>query len=442
MSGLYEKLKIYGKKNICPMHMPGHKRKFGICKNIDITEIDGFDNLANPTGILKELQNGWAKAYNADKAFISINGSTGAILSAICGVCRKGDKIIMARNCHKAVYNAVKLMELECEYIFPEYDGLGIAKSISLESVEKAVDENPDATLIVLTSPTYEGVMSDIEGICRIAHEKNIPVFVDSAHGAHIKFMGGESPVEQGADIACISLHKTLPSMTQTALLILNEERIDGGVIKGKLNVFQTSSPSYVLMASVSECLSFVENEKERFERYRDNIEWFYGNIRLEKLELRKNDDLGKIVISTGKTDISGLELMEKLREHYGIELEMAYDNYALAMTSVCDRKQDFKRLMKALEKIDKAVRRGEKCTVKYPVPQKYKGQTGAVKTVLLKDATDEVCADYIYAYPPGVPIIAPFEVIDEDIVNYISNLEGNGIVGIADGKIKIYEKV
>ncbi|MBE7011470.1 MAG: aminotransferase class I/II-fold pyridoxal phosphate-dependent enzyme [Ruminococcaceae bacterium] len=439
MSGLYEKLKNYGKQYICPMHMPGHKRKIGICSDIDITEIEGFDNLANPSTVLKELQDGWARIYGADNAFISVNGSTGAILAAICGMCKKGDKIIMARNCHKAVYNAAMLMELECEYIFPEYDDLGIARGINAESVLKAVEDNKDAKLIVLTSPTYEGRTSRIDEICRIAHENNMSVFVDSAHGAHMEFMGKENPIRQGADAVCVSLHKTLPSMTQTALLMIKGDRAMASYIKEKLNVFQTSSPSYVLMASVSECLDFVVNGKDRFKCYADNLEKFYEKAEFKSLELIKNDDLGKIVISTAKTDISGKALMKILRESYGIELEMAYDNYALAMTSVCDGERELNRLLCALTEIDKSVKVGQKKKVKYPTPRKSEKARGETETVMFNEAVFRVSASYVWAYPPGIPIIAPGEVIDNEIIEYISGLNETDVFGICNGEIAVY---
>ncbi len=438
MSGLYEKLKEYGERDICPMHMPGHKRKRGLFKEIDITEIDGFDNLANPKGVLKELQDNWAKVYRADRAYISVNGSTGAILSAICGTLKKGDKIIMARNCHKSVYNAVSLMELECVYLFPEYDEIGIAKGITKDAVYEAVKENSDAKFLVLTSPTYEGRISDIEEICRIAHCENIPVFVDSAHGAHIEFMNGENPIKQGADIVSVSLHKTLPSMTQTALLLVNGNRVSSENIKEKLNIFQTSSPSYVLMASVSQCLEFVENGKNDFERYKKNLEKFYEKAKFERLEIIKTDDMGKIVISTYKTDISGHTLMKKLREEHNIELEMAYGNYALAMTSVCDEEKEFNKLFDALNDIDKQVKTGEGKTYKYPIPLKYSGVIDKVETVPFKDSKDMVCASYIWAYPPGVPIIAPGEIISEDVIEYIMNLKDSEVYGICDGKVNV----
>ena len=169
MSKLYEKLKRYGKSGVYSMHMPGHKGK--ICA-FDITEISDFDNLAKPTGILKELEEEWAKVYGAEKAHISVNGSTGAILSAICGIINKRDKIIMARNCHKSVYNALELMEADCSYIFPDYDKMGIAKGIKSEAVEKAISENSDAKLVIITSPTYEGALSETRKIIKLAHSK------------------------------------------------------------------------------------------------------------------------------------------------------------------------------------------------------------------------------------------------------------------------------
>lgn len=445
MSGLYSKLKSYSKKNICPMHMPGHKRKGSLLSKMDITEIDGFDNLLNPEGVLKELQSDWATVYGAKEAYISVNGSTGAIFGAISGMCKKGDKVIMARNCHKSVYNIANLMELDCHYIYPEYDETGIAKGITEKDVRDAIDTCPDATLLVLTSPTYEGAVSEVEGICEIAHKRNISVFIDSAHGAHFAFMGMKSPIRQGADAVCVSLHKTLPSLTQTALLLLNGNRLDSSVIKEKLNLFQTSSPSYVLMASVDECLEFVENGEDKFDAYKNRLDKFYGELDgLEKLEIKRQDDIGKVVISTIKTDISGNALMKRLREDYGIELEMAYDNYALAMTSVMDTDKDFKRLKDALLEIDKKVGKGEKTKFKYPKPIKSRVDgNGETELIFLKDARGRVCAEFVWAYPPGVPIIAPGEIVDEGTILYLENINEtkiSGTKGSAGETIKVFK--
>lgn len=441
MSKLYEELKKYGKSGAYSMHMPGHKGK--ICA-LDITEISDFDNLANPTGILKELEENWAKVYGAKTAHISVNGSTGAILSAICGIINKGDKIIMARNCHKSVYNAAELMEAKCSYIFPDYDETGIAKGIKKDAVEEAISKNPDARLIIITSPTYEGVISETEGIIKACHKNNIPVLIDMAHGAHLKFMGKEERVYKEADAVAISLHKTLPSLTQTALLLLNGKRIDKKRIKEKLNVFNTSSPSYILMSSVSGCLDEVQNE-ESFDTYKKNLEGFYKETAsLENLEIKAQEDKGKIVISTAKTNISGKTLLKRLRDEFKIELEMAYDNYALAMTSVCDNNKAFKKLKKALFKIDKELKEEETKPVVYPTPKQTKKKpSGEKELVPLSKAEDRICADYLWAYPPGVSIIAPNEVIDSATIAYLKNIKDTEIYGSngSDGKrILVYK--
>ncbi len=441
MSKLYDKLKRYGKTGAYSMHMPGHKGK--ICA-FDITEISDFDNLANPTGILKELEEDWAKVYGAKTAYISVNGSTGAILSAICGIIEKGDKIIMARNCHKSVYNAAKLMEAKQSYIFPDYDEIGIAKGIKKEAVEEAIIQNPDAKLVIITSPTYEGAISETRGIIKACHKNNIPILIDMAHGAHLKFIGEEERVYKEADAIAISLHKTLPSLTQTALLLLNGKIIDKKRIKEKLNVFNTSSPSYILMSSVSTCLGEVQNE-ESFDTYKKNLDAFYkATASLKNLEIKVQDDMGKIVISTAKTNISGETLLKRLRDEFKIELEMAYDNYALAMTSVCDNKKAFKNLKKALFKIDKELKEEEVKAVVYPTPkQNKKKPSGEKELVLISKAEGRICADYLWAYPPGVPIIAPNEVVDAETVAYLKTIKDTEIYGAkgSDGRrILVYK--
>ena len=444
---LYEKLKNYTEKNICPMHMPGHKRRVGFCSEIDITEIDGFDNLANPKGVLRDISEKAAKIYGADRAYLSVNGSTGAILASVCALCGEGDKIIMARNCHKSVYNAAMLCKAEVAYIYPEYDENGIAGSISAAEVERAVDENPDAKLLILTSPTYEGVISDIKEISHIAHKRNITVMVDSAHGAHLRFMGQPDAVACGADIVVMSLHKTLPSLTQTALLCTRNEY--GNKIAEKLNVFQTSSPSYILMASIDDCLNFLLKSDEAFNEYKIRLDKFYKQAEgLENLSVKRGGgfdfDRGKIVIQTNKTDISGRTLMEKLRSCYGIELEMAYDNYALAMTSVCDTDENFDRLASAICEIDKTLSRAEKICIPYPRPKRAKEPSfPETELVSIDSAKGRICADYVWAYPPGVPIVAPGEVIDEETAAYMLSLcdtELEGKFGSDSKKILVYK--
>lgn len=443
MVNLYKKLKEYGKSGVCPMHMPGHKRKTGICAAIDITEIDGFDNLSCPTGILKELSDECAAVYGADLGLISVNGSTGSIFGAIFGTCRRGDKIIMARNCHKAVYNAVNFLELNAVYVFPDYDDNGIAEEISPQKLERAVEENKDAKLVVLTSPTYEGVISDVAAVCEIAHSNNIPVFVDAAHGAHLKFAHLPDPIECGADIAAVSLHKTLPAMTQCGLLLVRGERVSHNDIAEKIRMFMTSSPSYVLLASVCDCIDFLKRgSKKAFIDYKKNLDLFYNRAQsLEKLKIKTDGgfcfDRGKIVILTDETNISGKKLAEILRTDYKIELEMAYDNYALAMTTVCDGEENFARLWEALEKIDTTLEITKKEKRRYPEPQKVTEYSENLSFEFIKndEAEGRICADFIWAYPPGVPIIAPGEMIDENTVEYLKSVNDTEFCGSLGSK-------
>ena len=231
---LYDKLKKYSKSGVYPFHMPGHKRNTALSDGtmpygIDLTEIDGFDNLHNAEGCILEVQNLAERLYNVKKAFLLVNGATGGILSAVRAMTNRGDKVLVARNSHKSVYNALEICGLEPEYIVPAVDDeFGINCSITPLQVEKAIVKNPNTKLLIITSPTYEGVVSDIKEICRIAHLHNVMVLVDEAHGAHFPFSKSlpSEAVASGADAAVASLHKTLPSLTQTALLLTSNESL------------------------------------------------------------------------------------------------------------------------------------------------------------------------------------------------------------------------
>ena len=271
---LYDKLKMYSESGVYPFHMPGHKRNPMLCDGImpyeiDLTEIDGFDNLHNAESCILEVQNLAEKLYNVKKAFLLVNGATGGILSAVRAMTDRGDKVIVARNSHKSVYNALELCGLTPKYIVPKVDKeFGINCSITPSQAEKAIWENPDAKLLIITSPTYEGAVSDIKEISRIAHLHNVSVLVDEAHGAHFPF-SDSFPVEAiqcGADVAVASLHKTLPSLTQTALLLTSNEELINPLAEN-LAIFETSSPSYVFMSSIEKCLDFCKNTKA-FDEY------------------------------------------------------------------------------------------------------------------------------------------------------------------------------
>lgn len=444
---LYDKLKDYSKSGIYPFHMPGHKRNFAesiIPYEIDLTEIYDFDNLHGANGCIKAVQEKAAKLYSVKYANMLVNGATGGILAAIRSLTNFGDKVIIARNCHKSVYNAVELFGIDAEYILPKQDDeFGIFMSVTPEQVENAL-KNSGAKLVVVTSPTYEGVVSDIKSIADICHKYNARLFVDEAHGAHFPF-SSDFPTEAvslGADVAVVSLHKTLPSLTQTALLLTNDESLSHTFEKN-LTVFETSSPSYILMSSVEICLDYIQNSRDKFYKYISDIKAFRHKCKkLRHLKLmNKSDcafdyDIGKLVISTKNIDISGVELSQKLRQEYKIELEMAYSDYVIAMTSVCDSTEGFKRLSKALNEIDATINNCAEINkaINYSslLPEKImkSGDINSKKelSVSLTNSEGKVSAEYVWAYPPGIPIVVAGELIDENIINQINYLIDCGV--------------
>lgn len=459
---LYDKLKKYSKSGVYPFHMPGHKRNTALSDGImpygiDLTEIDGFDNLHNVEGCILEVQNLAERLYNVKKAFLLVNGATGGILSAVRAMTNRGDKVLVARNSHKSVYNALEICGLEPEYIVPAVDDeFGINCSITPLQVEKAIVGNPDAKLLIITSPTYEGVVSDIKEICRIAHLHNVMVLVDEAHGAHFPF-SDSFPVEAiqcGADVAVASLHKTLPSLTQTALLLTSNEELINPLAEN-LAIFETSSPSYVFMSSIEKCLDFCKNTKT-FDEYIKRLNSFNEKCKsLKKIKVLcygndevKNHrffdfDISKITVSVRGLDINGTQLAEILRNDFKIEPEMVCSDYVLLISTVCDTDEGFARLINALQIIDSkcSVKELNACRYSITIPKiavkpcECSGKDG--EFCLLEHSIDKISLEYVWAYPPGIPIIAKGEIITQDIANIIIAQIASGInVCSTKGKI------
>ena len=420
-----KKLKRY------PFHMPGHKRNpaLGIeGSEIDITEISGFDDLHKPTGAILDLERELAELYCCSRSHLLVNGSTVGILAAVFAVAKRGDKVLISRNCHKSVYNACLLRELKTVYIEPEFDGLnGYYTRINQSAIDRAVAENPDASAVIVTSPTYEGNVSYITA--------EIPVIIDAAHGAHLPFCGF-CPYPKG-DLVISSLHKTLPALTQTAVINIYNEYYSEKV-KEYLDIFETSSPSYVLMNSVSKCVRYIKNGKKDFAEYKKNLEEFYKTP-LKNLEFTINDDIGKIVVSTARCGITGVELANILRDEFLTECEMASLNYVLLMTSPADTEIAFNRLSSALEIIDGRLSRKAPRLIKKPdIPEKICESFEVENTaaVPLNNAEGKICGEFVYAYPPGVPIIVPGEIITTDIIKTLTKAEADGINILSAGNL------
>ncbi|MCR5207281.1 MAG: amino acid decarboxylase [Eubacterium sp.] len=421
---LHEKLKSLKRY---PFHMPGHKRnpEFGITgSEIDITEIEGFDNLHDAKGVLAELEERLKKQYKSKRSFLLVNGSTVGILAAIFSVCGEGDKIIIAKNCHKSVYNACMLRRLRVVYLEPEFDSVNMCYTgIMQDRLDALIMRHGDAKAVVITSPTYEGRISNIK--------TDIPLIIDAAHGAHLG-LGGFPSYPEGS-IVVSSLHKTLPALTQTAVLNVYDEKY-AALTKRYLDIFQTSSPSYVLMNSVSLCCDICLNKK-LFEDYYERL-CDFRQLELSKLRLKYSDDISKLVISSENTDLSGEELAKLLREKYLIEPEMASVNYVVLLTSVADTDEAFELLKTALLEIDGYAAYQPETTKKKPpvqVGESIIEYPGLCEERLLSEAVGRRAGEFVFAYPPDIPIISPNEIITEEAVSYVRLLNEYGVNTVSD---------
>jgi len=465
--GLLEMLERYAARGVWAMHMPGHKRNAEAARylgalgaRLDITEIDGFDNLHEPSGILKRAMACAAALWGSENAFFLVGGSTCGILAGVRAAAEPGDKVIVARNSHQSVYHALELMALDAAYLLPAFDAsLGVFGSVPPEAVEAALSENPGAKLVVVTSPTYEGAVSDVAAILRITRARGVPLLVDEAHGAHLGFSGHfpTGAVAAGADVVVQSLHKTLPSLTQTAIAHVGG-LIDPARFQAQLDIFETSSPSYLLMASIDGCVRLIEAEKNRlFDAWAGKLDAFDRAAKgLKHLHLPGHGapaspamhafDRSKILIPASGIGLNGPALMELLRSKYQIELEMASCDYALAMTGLTEPDGALEALATALQEIDRICapvssepepleapalpKIGRGCApasggsepLEAPaLPERVMTIAQALRmareAVPLEEAAGRVSAQYAWAYPPGVPLIAPGERVDLSFV-------------------------
>ena len=455
------KLRDYADTDTYPFHMPGHKRNmdgFENPYNIDITEITGFDDLHHADGIIKEAQQRAAKLYGADRCYYLVNGSTCGILSAISATTKKGDKIIVARNCHKSVYHALYLRELQPVYAYPEVSDYNIQGQIRKEDIQEILEQNTDIKAVIITSPTYDGVVSDIAEIAKLVHAYNIPLIVDEAHGAHFGLDESmpQNAINLGADCVIVSIHKTLPAFTQTALLLVNEGKADCQKIEEFLDIYETSSPSYILMAGIEKCIRIMtENSKELFAVLNQNLDGFYKKMQaLQKLHVLIEEDFKdkafefdrtKILISTENTDITGHQLKEILTDRYQIELEMSCENYALAIATVMDEEDGFRRLAEALIEIDSNCNiQKTSCSIReiYTKPERkyeiHQTDNFFKEKAYLQQAEGKISSEYIYFYPPGIPILVPGERINSQNIKAIEEAIAQGIevYGLTENKM------
>ncbi|MBE6929884.1 MAG: amino acid decarboxylase [Ruminococcaceae bacterium] len=452
MDSLLSFLQNYSLHGRIPMHMPGHKRASYLAPyldilgaGLDVTEIDGLDDLHDADGILKAAMDRAAALWGSDRAFFLINGSTCGLLAGLYSLTAYGDEVLIARNCHKAVYHAVELRGLIPHYLVPPVDpGFGIHGSVSPADVAAALDAHPGVRLCVLTSPSYEGVLSDVAAIADICHAHGVPLLIDEAHGAHLGLTPEfpASAVSQGADIVIQSVHKTLPSLTQTAIAHAKAPYADA--FARALGIFQTSSPSYLLMASIDGCVGLLTRDREplfaawrqRLERFRERM----TSLRVLRIlpygaqpPLFFDREPSKLVISCAGSQITGTELADRLRLH-NIECEMASASYIIAMTGVGDSDDMMDAFAAALLEIDASLTAD--AAPARPVYPSLPEQICPIAEALaapreicsLEGAIGRVSAGYLWAYPPGIPLIVPGEAVSREIVTAIEHLQACGI--------------
>ena len=477
MSDLLKHLQKLQKSDEYPFHMPGHKRNVGFDfiaspYGIDITEIDGYDNLYEADGILADAMKRAAKVCGAEETFFLVNGSTVGLLAAITGVTNPGDRILVARNCHKAVFHAMELRQLQAVYLHPEYiEEWDLLGGIDPQEVSQKLEEYPDIKAILLTSPTYDGIVSPVREIAGIAHRAGIPLIVDEAHGAHFPYdeRFPESAIASGADVVVQSMHKTLPSFTQTALLHMKKGFADVQRIREYIGFYQTSSPSYVFMAGMDRCIGLIEEKGshlwDEFFKLRDD---FFQKIKgLDYIRIYKDNEPGKLVISVKNTTMTGRELHERLLQQYHIQMEMVAQTYVLGIITMCDTKEGFNRLAEALLAIDNELKdarlHGQENVEKDKSHLVDEQSSETVKNFYAEafecedvvyslseirrmkkekipflQANGRVVTDYVNLYPPGVPLLIPGERISAMHVSLIRGyLEKRmHVQGITDANI------
>ncbi|MFP4478768.1 MAG: aminotransferase class I/II-fold pyridoxal phosphate-dependent enzyme [Candidatus Izemoplasmatales bacterium] len=449
----FTKLKEYGKSNVAPFDVPGHK--LGKIENdlikyigkktylLDSNSPIGLDHLNKPTGVIRDAENLMADACKADKSYFLTNGTTTGILAMIMSVCKANDKIILPRNVHKSVINGLILSGAIPVFIKPNIDQeLGIANDISFESVKKAIEENPDAVAVFVINPTYFGVVSDLKKITDFAHENDTIVMVDEAHGAQFYFSQKMplSAMEAGADIAATSMHKTAGSFTQSSVILTLGKRINHQRLRATLNMLQSTSPSSLLMASIDvarKTMFFKGEERiakllEMADVTREKMKEIPGIKVIDKEYIQKKGCFGmdetKIIIKVSELGLSGFEVYQLMKEKYNIQMELAESHIVLAILTIGTTKKDLDRLYNGFKQLSddyNDVRdKFPKVVFEYMFPETYSRPRDAYHApkliVSLDDAVNEVAGESVMIYPPGIPIVIPGEVITQDVIDDI----------------------
>ena len=454
---IYEALRRFRRMRIVPFDVPGHKRGRGNmelteflgedCMSVDVNSMKPLDNLCHPVSVIKDAEALAAEAFGAANAFFMVGGTTSAVQSMIMYACKEGDKIIMPRNVHRSAINALIMTGAVPVYVNPDVNTkLGIALGMSVAQVEQAIRDNPDAKAIMVNNPTYYGICSDLKKITELAHAHGMLVLVDEAHGTHFYF-GENFPLTAmaaGADCASVSMHKSGGSLTQSSFLLLGKN-VNADYMRQVINLTQTTSASYLLLSSLDisrKRLALGGREifaqtVEMAEYARSEINEIGGYYAYSK-ELINGDsifdfDVSKLSIYTLPIGLAGIEVYDLLRDEYDIQIEFGDIGNVLAYISVGDRKRDIERLISALAEIKRRFGKDgtDMLTQEYISPvvseTPRKAFYAKKRSLPLDEAAGQVCSEFVMCYPPGIPILAPGELITSEIIEYIKYAKEKG---------------
>lgn len=460
---LWDALCAYRAQGIIPFHVPGHKQGRGnpelteklgpTALGIDLTCMEGLDNILNPLDVIKEAQDLAADAFRAEHAYFLVNGTTSGIQAMIMAVCAPGEKLIVPRNAHRSVISGLILSGVQPVYLQPEVDQrFGITHGITPQDVERALREHPDARGVFVINPTYYGVASDLAGIVEVAHARNVPVLVDEAHGAHLCFHPELPPsaMEAGADLSAASTHKLAGSLTQSSLLLHQGNLVNPQRVKGVLNLTQTTSPSYILLTSLDFARKQMALAGTRLlAGVLRKARWVRKQLfRLPGIELLEEEhiegrpgcrylDPTKITMNVQQLGLSGQEVESILRHKYRIQVELSDLYNIILLLSIGDSWEMVQHLVASIQDLVQSLGKGGSIS-KFsralpPLPAALVSPRdafyGETKTVTLDAAEGEISAEMIMAYPPGIPLICPGERFTREIIDYVRILKAEGLI-------------
>ena len=467
---IYEALEQFRQMRVVPFDVPGHKRGRGNpeltaflgqqCVGVDVNSMKPLDNLCHPVSVIREAEELAADAFGAAHAFLMVGGTTSSVQSMVLTVCKRGDEIILPRNVHRSVLNALVLCGAVPVYVNPEVDKrLGISLGMKREQVAKAIKEHPNAVAVLVNNPTYYGICSDLRAIVKMAHDAGMLCLADEAHGTHFYFGGGSLPVSAmaaGADMASVSMHKSGGSLTQSSLLLIGPN-VHPGYVRQIINLTQTTSGSYLLMSSLDiSRRNLALRGKESFakvaqmaEYARDEINSIGGFYAYGKDMVNGGSvydfDVTKLSVYTRDIGLAGIEVYDLLRDEYDIQIELGDIANILAYISIGDRIQDIERLVGALADIKRLYSKdpAKMLNTEYINPKVLVSPQVAFysqkESMPVRETAGRICGEFVMCYPPGIPILAPGEMITPEIIEYIvyAKEKGCSMQGTEDPEVE-----